>query len=168
MFKLNESLVSEFKKPLGKLYPEFEDALSEIKSAKFLISVGDQTTKNLVDNKIFPKLGIIDNRIQREDHNHDIIKTENILDAVNPAGTITKNLWETIESAINDIIYDNQNRIIVVEGEEDLAVLPCILVAPKDAVILYGQPNEGLVFVNVSDVIGKAKELMGYFEEIKK
>lgn len=167
MFKLTENLISEFKKPLGKLYPEFEDAIPEIKDTKFLISVGDQTTKNLVDNNIFPNLGIIDNRIQREDHDHDIIKTENILEAVNPAGTITKNLWETIESAINNIIIDNQNRIIVVEGEEDLAVLPCILIAPKDAVILYGQPNEGLVFVNVSDVIDKAMELMNCFEKVE-
>ena len=125
------------------MYPEFEDAIPMIKEANFLISVGDQTTKNLVDNDLIPDLGIIDNRIQRKDHNHDIIRTENILEADNPAGTITENL-----------------------GEEDLAVLPCLLVAPEDAVILYGQPNEGLVFVNVSDGKDKAAKLMTYFKEM--
>jgi Uncharacterized protein conserved in archaea len=76
LFKLDENLIDEFKKPLGKLYGEFDDAIPMIKEANFLISVGDQTTKNLVDNDLIPDLGIIDNRIQRKDHNHDIIRTE--------------------------------------------------------------------------------------------
>ena len=147
------------------MYVVFEDAIPMIKEASFLISVGDQTTKNLVDIDLIPDLGIIDNRIQRKDHNYDIIRTENILNADNPAGTITENLWETIEEAISLTLEDSGNRIIVVKGEEDLAVLPCLLIAPEDAVILYGQPNEGLVFVNVFEAKGKAEKLMTYFIE---
>lgn len=165
MFRLDENLIDEFKAPLGKLYVEFEDAIPMIKEAKFLISVGDQTTKNLLDNDLVPNLGIIDNRIQRKDHDHDIIRTENILNADNPAGTITKGLWETIEQAISLTLEDKEHRLIVVKGEEDLAVLPCLLIAPEDAVILYGQPNEGLVFVNVSEAKDKAKRLMTFFNE---
>lgn len=165
MFVLKEDLIHEFKEPLGELYPNFQDAIPAIKEAKFLISVGDQTAKNLIDNDIIPDLGIIDGRIQRQDHNHELIHTENILKAENPAGTITKNLWETIEFAIKSTLDDNENRLIVVKGEEDLAVLSCILIAPEDAVILYGQPNEGLVFVNVSDCIDKATRLMSFFNK---
>ena len=165
MFRLDENLIGEFKAPLGKLYINFEDAIPMIKEASFLISVGDQTTKNLVDNDLIPNLGIIDNRIQRKDHNYDIIRTENILNADNPAGTITENLWETIDEAISLNLEDDENRIIVVKGEEDLAVLPCLLIAPEDAVILYGQPNEGLVFVNVFEGKGKAERLMTFFNE---
>ena len=99
------------------------------------------------------------------DHNHDIIRTENILEADNPAGTITENLWETIEEAISLTLKDSENRIIVVKGEEDLAVLPCLLVAPENAVVLYGQPNEGLVFVNVFEGKDKATKLMTYLIE---
>ena len=165
MLKIDENSIGEFKKPLGKLYPDFEDAIPMIKEASFLISVGDQTIKNLLDNDLYPNLGIIDNRIQRKDHNHDIIRTENILKADNPAGTITENLWETIESAISLTLEDNEKRIIEVKGEEDLAVLPCLLIAPEDAVILYGQPNEGLVFVNVFEAKDKAIRLMTFFNE---
>ena len=165
MFRLDENSIDEFKAPLGKLYADFEDAIPKIKEASFLISVGDQTTKNLVDNDLIPDLGIIDNRIQRKYHNHDIIRTENILEADNPAGTITENLWETIEEAISLTLKDSENRIIVVKGEEDLAVLPCLLVAPENAVVLYGQPNEGLVFVNVFEGKDKATKLMTYLIE---
>ena len=102
---------------------------------------------------------------EARDHNHDIIRTENILEADNPAGTITENLWETIEEAISLTLKDSENRIIVVKGEEDLAVLPCLLVAPENAVVLYGQPNEGLVFVNVFEGKDKATKLMTYLIE---
>ena len=60
MFKIDENSIDEFKKPLGKLYVDFEDAIPMIKEASFLISVGDQTTKNLVDIDLIPDLGIID------------------------------------------------------------------------------------------------------------
>ncbi len=162
LFQIDENNISEFKEPLGKLYPNFDDAIEDIKKAEFLISVGDQTTKNLFDNKIIPDLSIIDNIIQRKNHNYDIIQENNILEAENPPGTITRNLWETIDSAINSTIKDNTKRQIVVNGEEDLAVLPCILIAPQETIILYGQPNEGLVYLKACDVIEKAKKLMSY------
>lgn len=165
MLKLDKNLISEYKKPLGKLYSNFDEAINDIKNAKFLISVGDATTKNLVDNQIYPNIGIIDNLIQRKNHNYKINYTENILNAKNPAGTITKNLWETIEEAFNNSIDEN-NLLIIVDGEEDLAVLPCIIMAPDDSVVLYGQPNEGLVFVDVNSVRKKANELINKLNKV--
>ena len=35
--ELNKDTISKLKKPLGKLYPHFEDAIEEIKSSEFLI-----------------------------------------------------------------------------------------------------------------------------------
>ena len=57
---------------------------------------------------------------------------------------------------------DKIKRQIIVKGEEDLAVLPCILIAPQETIILYGQPNEGLVYLKACDVVEKAKKLMSY------
>jgi len=165
LLKLEENSRSEFKKPLGKLYSSFEDAINDIKKAKFLISVGDATTKNLVENELYPNVGIIDNLIQRKNHDYEIIYTDNVLRAKNPPGTITDDLWETIEKAINNSIH-GKNQLIIVDGEEDLAVLPCIIMAPNESVVLYGQPNEGLVFVNVNSVKNKANELIKIFKKI--
>ena len=41
--ELNKDIIIELKKPLGTLYPDFEDAIDEIKASEFLISVGDAT-----------------------------------------------------------------------------------------------------------------------------
>ena len=166
MLILDENSRDEFKKPLGKIFPEFDEAIPNFKSSKFLISVGDATTNNLLKNEIYPNISIIDNLIQRKIHNHDIIHTENILNAKNPPGTITDGLWETIELAIEKSTENNERQLIIVDGEEDLAVIPCILLAPENSVLLYGQPNEGLVILNVSDVKDKANELIHLFQKI--
>ncbi|HJK04728.1 MAG TPA: DUF359 domain-containing protein [Methanocorpusculum sp.] len=57
--------------------------------------------------------------------------------------------------------------MILVEGEEDLAVLPLIERLPDGALILYGQPNEGVVVCEVTPVLRQhAKELLSYFESV--
>ena len=40
---------------------------------------------------------------------------------------------------------------ITVNGEEDLLVLPVCIHAPDNAIVMYGQPNEGLVLVEITD-----------------
>ena len=159
---LNKDIIIELKKPLGQLYPNFEDAIDVIKSSKFLISVGDETFTNLIKHELYPNLGIIDNLIQRKNYNHDIIPTENILKASNPAGTITDDLWETIGKAL-ELCGNGECHVIDVAGEEDLAVLPCILMASEDTTILYGQPNEGLVVLKVSDTKEMAQKIIDAF-----
>ena len=163
--KLNKDIIVELKKPLGKLYPDFEDAVEEISSSEFLISVGDETFKNLTEHELYPNIGIIDNLIQRKNHTHDVIRADHILKADNPAGYITDDLWETIGQAL-ELSDNGECYVIEVAGEEDLAVLPCIIMANPETTILYGQPNEGLVLLKVSDVKNKAQKLIdGFIKE---
>ena len=162
--ELNKDIIAELKKPLGKLYPNFEDAIEEIKSSEFLISVGDATFANLTKYELYPNIGIIDNLIQRKNHTHEIIRADHILKADNPAGYITDDLWETIGQAL-ELSSSGECYVIEVAGEEDLAVLPCVLMASEDTTILYGQPNEGLVVLKVSDTINKAQTLIDAFIE---
>lgn len=160
--ELNRDTIDELKKPLGKLFSNFEDAIPEITSSPFLISVGDATFNNLINNNILPNVGIIDNLIKRKNHVWDHLPMENILNVKNSAGTITDDLCKCIKEAIL-LAEDGEDQLIIVDGEEDLAVLPCILIAPEDTIILYGQPNEGLVLLNASDFKEKAYNLINNF-----
>ena len=161
----NKDLIAELKKPFGKLYPDFEDAIDEIKSSEFLISVGDATFANLTKYELYPNIGIIDNLIQRKNHAHDVIRADHILKSENPAGYITDDLWETIGQAL-ELSDNGECYVIEVAGEEDLAVLPCILMANPETTILYGQPNEGLVLLKARELKNKAQMLIDGFIEI--
>jgi uncharacterized protein (UPF0218 family) len=163
---LTDELRRILKKPMGQLFPNFEDAIKPIKKAKFFISVGDETTINLLNNDLIPNLAIIDNSIQRKRHNikiHDY--TTNVFNVNNPPGTITDQLWETIGLAIKKSA--DKSQIIIIDGEEDLAVLPATLLAPEDGIILYGQPNEGLVFLKVTDIKEKVENYIKMFKNVK-
>lgn len=165
MLILQKELRRELKDPLGNLYNSLEEVKDSLSKYNYIISVGDVTTKNLIESEIYPNLGIIDNRIQRMDSDHEINYHATILNAENPPGTITKDLWETIDRAISSSKNSKKNFLIVVEGEEDLAVLPSIILAPKNTVLMYGQPNQGLVVVEVEKLKKKAEELINKFEE---
>jgi hypothetical protein len=50
---------------------------------------------------------------------------------------------------------------VIVNGEEDMLALPIIAIADKKSVVLYGQPLEGMVVVNINpEMQAKAKNLM--------
>ena len=54
---------------------------------------------------------------------------------------------------------------IMVNGEEDLLVLPVCVYAPENSVVMYGQPNQGLVIVKVTpEIRNKAQKLLDLME----
>lgn len=152
-----------FKKPFGKLYSTLNEVDRDFLENHFLISIGDATTNNVLNANIIPEIGIIDNKIEREVSDHKIEYNAITLNVDNPPGTITDELCETIEKA-KGLATGKLNVLIVVNGEEDLAVIPCVLMAPENTVILYGQPGEGLVVVEADKIKDTAKKLLDHFE----
>lgn len=163
----------EFKKPFGKLYPsitDLKDILANyIEENNLIISIGDVTTLNLQREGIIPQMGIVDNRVEREESKfeHELNYPKVQLKAENPPGTITKDLWNAIDQAFNLIEESGSNILIMVDGEEDLAVIPCVIMAPPGSIVLYGQPGEGVVLCEVDEVKSEAKSLLRKFEEIE-
>ena len=65
----------------------------------------------------------------------------------NPAATLSADLLAALSDAV-----DRPGSVLVrVDGEEDLAALPAVLVAPDGATVVYGQPGEGMVLVTVDE-----------------
>jgi len=164
---LKEESRGIFKKPFGKLYPALCEVDRDFLENHFIISIGDATTNNILNADIIPKIGIIDNKIEREISKHQIEYNAITLNVDNPPGTITDELWETIKKAnhLATAAAEESNVLIVVNGEEDLAVIPCVLMAPENAVILYGQPGEGLVVVEADKIRDMAKKMLDHFEK---
>ncbi len=158
------------KKPLGKLYrgsgrDTIEKFAGKLENPTKLISVGDVTTFHLLEAGIVPDICIVDNRTKRKPVSEDVSSRNKDGDYIevavdNPAGIITDELINSISEALTS---EKPLRIFV-RGEEDLATLPVILMAPMGSVVLYGQPDEGVVFVEVTEK--KKEEIRILFEKL--
>ena len=158
---LPENLRAELKKPLGILLKDVdatkENILKNILSSSFIISVGDATTEKLIKYEIVPSLQIVDGLEKRAKRELPAASVKTSLSCSNPAAEITSDSIDTIMRALRS---PTPVRITVM-GEEDLLVLPVCVFAPENSVVLYGQPNEGLVIVKVSPQIrNKAHSIM--------
>ena len=159
--KLPDSLRDQLKIPLGVLLPIGQDNKRNIQKYlsddSFIITVGDRTTEKMIDFDLTPSLQIIDGfekRIKR-----DIVKLGDAfeLQIDNPAAEITLQSIEIIKKAFTM----NPPIRLTVNGEEDLLVLPVCIHAPENSVILYGQPNKGLVLVQITtEIRNKAQTLL--------
>ncbi len=152
--------------PLGDLIPESQVNKSSIQkhlqTNSYLITVGDRTTEKMISYDLIPSLQIIDNyekRVKREPTKNNITYTE--LSCNNPAAEITAASIEIIKKAFTS---KTPVRLTVI-GEEDLLVLPVCIHAPENSVVLYGQPNEGLVVVKVTpEIRNKTQRLLDLME----
>jgi uncharacterized protein (UPF0218 family) len=139
---------SELQKPFGVLIREGEVTREKlqlsVKNASKVISVGDATTRRLVEYGIIPDLAIIDGQERRQssptlDYSAEVIRCSN------PAGMITDDALQAIRNGLH-----NSRTRLLVTGEEDLLALPACAYAPLESIVLYGQPMEGIVQVAVT------------------
>ena len=149
----------------GKRRVTIEKFPGELSSPTKLISVGDVTTFHLLEAGIIPDICIVDDRTKRKPVSSDVSvrnrdKVYEEVSVDNPAGIITDELIRTLCEA-----FASEKLLrIFVRGEEDLATLPVILLAPPGSVVLYGQPDEGVVFVEVTEK--KKEEIRALFEKL--
>jgi len=150
--KLPENLRDTLREPQGHLYKDIKAIRNKEISVNGLISVGDQITYNLLREGITPRLSIIDFKVERRKKFRNLIelgfpRNQIYETAINPAGSITRDLVINIGKILSDISNTN---VITIDGEEDLAVLPAALLSPMGPTVVYGQKNEGVVVVKVN------------------
>ncbi|MGC8587012.1 MAG: GTP-dependent dephospho-CoA kinase family protein [Candidatus Micrarchaeia archaeon] len=132
------------------------DIPRQLSGSNFVISVGDETTDNLLGLGIKPDLAIFDLKVERKLNIKLRIlanyKQRKIVS--NPPGRITIDLWNTISAAL----ADRNVNAIQVDGEEDLATLVCVYLAKEGSVVLYGVPSKGVCIVRVNREIKRLAE----------
>lgn len=170
---LTEDLRRFLKKPVGILIRgavgETKYELKELlKSKKIkLIAVGDVVSKTIIEMDLKADLYITDSRSLRvpvEEPNLASI-AERVYRVRNPPGHISSEA----EDAVKNALADECTSWIKVEGEEDLLTLTVIAEAPLNSIILYGQPDEGVVVVQVDETIKQwAKSIIDNMPTIQK
>ena len=152
--RLSDDLRDQLKNPLGNLVsdndPNKENIIKKISAESVLITVGDRTTENMLQLGLKPQIQIIDGLEKRNQcivPTDDTVKTK--LSCRNPPGEITEESMQIIQKAFS---CESPVRITV-DGEEELLVIPACVFAPENSVVMYGQPNEGLVIVQITPEI---------------
>ena len=152
--QLPEDIRAQLKIPLGDLIhdndPNKESIVKHFFAESVVITVGDKTTENILQFGLKPQIQIIDGlekRNQRIVPTDDTINTN--LSCRNPPGEITEESIQVIQKAFS---CEPPVRITV-SGEEDLLVIPVCIHAPENSIVMYGQPNEGLVIVTITPEI---------------
>jgi len=143
LYMMPDELRKKLGAPVGKVLTTKEELAREIASSPFLVTVGDIVTLDILEIGRVPDISIIDYLTQRMPmdkvkEQFSRFKQPEII-VQNPAGQITREMWNAIKDG-----YDNpRNLRIVVDGEEDLASLACIALAPPGTTVIYGIPNRG-------------------------
>ena len=152
---------AKLKRPLGHLF-RGQPAETVLKLKEFLKNretplfavVGDFTTENILAASLKPDIVVVDHRIMRITVDPLDHGTRRIINTENAQGTVDADAWNALEEAVTL----KSEASVIVEGEEDLLVLPLISLMPLGSVIVYGQPREGLVVVEVTEEMKRWNE----------
>ncbi len=110
-----------------------------------VITVGDVTSETVISEGFIPDVCVVDGITKRGIYPIDI-SADNEYTVYNPPAVLYPEAWSTMATAL-----DNEGKsVIFVEGEEDLMGFPAVLLAEENSVMLYGQPNVGIVWVPVT------------------
>ena len=159
LVRLPKEMRGELKEPLGDVVAETD--AERLKRKRRVVAVGDMVTYYLLEAGVTPDVAVVDGKTEREEVDQEIVERWSALPVVarvkNEPATVSREVVE----ALRDAFDDDDRNLIEVEGEEDLVVLPAIVLASDGDLVLYGQPGEGMVYVEVNDEIReRALELL--------
>ncbi len=169
---LPENLKSKLRKVYGKLCTSAAEALKIIDSVPNrgkIITVGDVVSYNMISAGANPDIIVYDGMEGREKAKswmksflESYIGEEKSVK--NPAGHITGYLWQATFEALR-----SEGKVkIFVNGEEDLAVLPFVILCSVGDCILYGMPGQGIDIIVVDERIKNTfKKILKEFKEDK-
>ena len=152
-YSVTPELRVKLKEPFGTLIQgSFSETMEKIenivkrKNPQKIVSVGDAVSKNLYEHNMKPQLLITDNKCMRKKVEPAVFEGATVVHVKNPQGTITEEAITAIKEALKSDEYTH----MIVDGEEDLLALIAVLYAPEKSLVVYGQPYEGIVVVEVT------------------
>jgi uncharacterized protein (UPF0218 family) len=127
------------------------------------MTVGDVVTKTVLDLNLTPFLSLVDGKTRRK---FNIEKRTSMERVKNEAGLIRLSAISKIKELLE--IDSGTSKVVYVEGEEDLLVIPIVIYGKDGDIILYGQPYAGAVVLTIDDLIRRrVMEIFTKFRIVK-
>lgn len=160
---LPKDLRDDLREPLGPIVTDVESLVADVSGP--IVSVGDIVTDHLREAGIEPMVAVVDGRTERtavDEARRKRLPLDVGTPVPNAAGTISGDLVSALVTAVDRA---EPGAVIVVDGEEDLAALPALLITPADGIVVYGQPGEGMVrAVPDAETRERVRSLLARFE----
>lgn len=153
---LPPSLRDSLSHPFGELFSG-DIPQKYLQDPEKIVTIGDLVTKRFNQMHVGQRVSLIDFSIERKKQFSSIKELgfsgeEQVLALTNPAGQVSSSVWKTLR----EVFAQKEGRsVVVVEGEEDLLVIPCVLLIPLGYKIFYGQPRSGVIYLEVTEQIKK-------------
>ncbi|HJJ28561.1 MAG TPA: DUF359 domain-containing protein [Methanocorpusculum sp.] len=148
------------KEPFGQLFPDFSDIIPVLRTHTFC-TVGDVVSASAFRAGLTPDIAVIDGITKRLPYLSMPKFSGHIFHAQNPAGALSSELLRAVDAAVF-----SRPAVIVVDGEEDLAVIPLVNRLKDGDFLLYGQPDEGVVLCTIDPALRlRASEIFACFCE---
>ena len=163
-YVLPEALRPVLAEPFGPIHTTGE-AIRKVQG-RLVIAVGDVVTQTFLNAGVVPKLMVIDGVTQRGAVVENALAglpTHGVkrVTVANPPAVLTGQLIAAMDTALKG----KGSTVLTVKGEEDLAALPAMIMAPEGAAVCYGQPNRGVVIVIVTpEVRRRATDILHQME----
>lgn len=164
---LPQGLRQALKNPLG-LIVEPQSIHERLGSNTCVITVGDVTTDVMLREGVVINLAVLDGKAERKPYKNisafgfpesmQLVKVNSGPGFISQDAIVALKKWGELR----------EPRVILVNGEDDLLVLPAIEYAPLEALVYYGQPHVGLVMVEVTlEIKNKVREILAKFNPEK-
>ncbi len=157
MVVIPEKTKKKLKKPLGRLYRS-PDFLGKIRR-KRIIAVGDESVLVLLERSVRPHLAVFDFKIKRRKisknkQNLLVFSFKKRRKYRNRRGTVSDYLLRDARKLIKE------GGALLIDGEEDLTALAFIVAGGKKDIVIYGQPDKGMVVVEPEKAKKKVMKML--------
>ncbi|OIO26946.1 hypothetical protein AUJ14_00570 [Candidatus Micrarchaeota archaeon CG1_02_55_22] len=154
MKTLKPAFRAQLRRIYGELLTEAQAVRLALASKEPIVCVGDVSTLNLTRGGVKPIVSVVDFKSERKPLSEGEAEEIRALDArvfhaFNPPGCISGEAAGALSDALAHV-KSHGPAVVIVEGEEDLLLLPAIVLAPDGTLIFYGQPKQGIVLERVN------------------
>jgi adenylate kinase len=141
--RIPQAMRKRLGKPYGRFFSGMDKAMGYIQGTS-ICSVGDQVSRALLSSGVTPDITVVDGKINRARVKSPLkLRCRRTIRAKNRAGTISGSLWKAAGQAVSA----GKPVKVQVDGEEDIAVLPLMMLVQDKASIVYGLYGKGVCVI---------------------
>lgn len=145
--KITSTQRDQLKQPLGQILSvsQIQEFINQYQPITIAV-VGDQTLKTFLATDINFNYGVFDGKTNRDTYLTIDLPDWTRYSAMNKNGTISHQAADEVRKLLT-----NEKALLNIEGEEDLLTLVFVLLLPLKSLVFYGQPDEGVVAIEVNE-----------------